>query len=99
MSSAVSFSVLEDWLDRDPDRFEQYLIDHPEVAERFEAVTKLPDHVRTALDHAFDVPTDIAVRLRARLMAFTGTETPAVVMDLFGVGVETMRILFERPDH
>ena len=90
-------SMLEQWLESDPDRFEQYLIDHPEVAERFETVTRLPQNILSALDHAFDVPADISDRMRARLLPFTGTQTPAVVLDLFGVGFETVRLLFERP--
>lgn len=88
------------WLDRDPDRFERYLADHPDQADHVEALVErtfaLGDHLRAALVQAIDVPLGFAERMQTRTMeAASSTDAASVVLDLFGIGAATASLLLD----
>ena len=89
---------LDRWLETDPDRFERYLIRHPEVADVYENLHTLSDQVRSTLSDAVSVPVGLASRLWDRTAERTGTDERAVALDLFGVGFDTFRVLFDTND-
>jgi hypothetical protein len=86
---------LDRWLESDPDRFERYLIKHPEVADFYENMHTLSDQVRSVLSEAVNVPVDLAARLWNRTTERSGTDENSVALDLFGVGFDTFRTLFD----
>ena len=93
----ASPAKLDRWLERDPDRFARYLAAHPEIADRYDDLTRLGNETKDALVAALDVPFDLAARLRTRLAASDDTSPTAVVFDLVGLGVATIRELADPP--
>ena len=89
---------LDHWLETDPDRFERYLRKHPEVADVYENMNTLSDHVRSAFTDAVHAPLDLAERLFDRTGERSDTSDSAVVLDLFGVGFATLKTLFLGPE-
>jgi anti-sigma factor RsiW len=85
---------LDRWLETDPDRFERYLRDHPEVAEVYEQLHQLSDSVRTGLAAVVAAPADLALRLWDRSAERTDTSAAAVTLDLLGLGLRTAQVLF-----
>ncbi len=88
---------LDYWLDHKPAKFERYLADHPEVADRFEAANPLAglaDNVRETLSAAIVAPIDLAARLRERLLGERDDTSPlAVALDLGTLGAATLSML------
>jgi hypothetical protein len=88
---------LEQLLLSNPARFEKYLTRYPDIADQFEAnnpIAGIADSARRVFDSAIDIPTDLATRLRNRIAESQSETTPfAVLMDLAGVGVATLRLV------
>jgi hypothetical protein len=88
---------LEKLLTSNPARFEKYLTRYPEIAEQFELnnpLAGITDSARRVFDSAIDIPNDLAARLRSRIAESQSETTSfAVLMDLAGVGVATLRLL------
>jgi anti-sigma factor RsiW len=84
------------WLDSDTDRFERYITKHPEAADRVEELLALGDDVRDALRAALATavaaPIDLVERIAANLNVNSDTAPSSVIMDLFGVGLETVQL-------
>jgi hypothetical protein len=89
---------LDFWLENDPDRFEKYLIAHPEVGEAYESLYSLSDSVRAALTEAVEVPIDLVARLLDRTAERSDTGAFAISLDLIGVGFSTAMSLFFNAD-
>ncbi len=89
---------LDFWLENDPDRFEKYLISHPEVEEAYEALHAVSTSVRSALTEALDVPIDLVARLLDRTAERSDTGALAVSLDMLGVGFSTAMALFFAAD-
>jgi hypothetical protein len=89
---------LDFWLEHDPDRFEKYLIAHPEIGEAYESLHTLSDTVRTALSDAVEVPVDLVSRLFDRTAERSDTGAVAVSLDMLGVGFSTAMALFFHTD-
>jgi hypothetical protein len=89
---------LDLWLENDPDRFEKYLIAHPEVAEAYESLNSLSVTVRSALSEAVEVPIDLVARLLDRTSERSDTGAFAVSLDMLGVGFSTAMALFFSAD-
>jgi hypothetical protein len=89
---------LDFWLEHDPDRFEKYLIAHPEIGEAYETLHTLSDTVRTALSDAVEVPVDLVSRLFDRTAERSDTGAVAVSLDMLGVGFSTAMALFFHTD-
>lgn len=85
---------LDRWLDTDPDRFERYLEQHPEIADIYEQALQLPDSIRAGLASAMAVPVDLATRLWDRSAERADTGVAAVALDLLGLGLATAQVLF-----
>ena len=86
-------------LEGKPAKLERYLVDHPEAEAELERLSSLPARARSALGEALRAPSDLAERLRSRLAApATATDTQFVVMDLMGVGWQTVRVLMSEPE-
>jgi hypothetical protein len=89
---------LDFWLENDPDRFEKYLIAHPEVGEAYESLHTLSTTVRSALAEAVDAPIDLVARLLDRTAERSDTGAFAVSLDMLGVGFTTAMALFFNAD-
>jgi hypothetical protein len=89
---------LDFWLEHDPDRFEKYLIAHPEVGEAYESLHTLSATVRSALSEAVDVPIDLVARLLDRTAERSDTGAFAVSLDMLSVGFTTAMGLFFNAD-
>ncbi len=89
---------LDFWLENDPDRFEKYLIAHPEVGEAYESLHTLSASVRSALAEAVDVPVDLVARLLDRTAERSDTGAFAVSLDMLGLGLSTAMALFFNAD-
>ncbi len=96
--SPSTIKRLDRWLETDPDRFERYLRKHPEVADVYENMNTLSDHVRSAFTSAVNAPIDLAERLFDRSAEQSDTSEGAVMLDLFGVGFATLKTLFLDPE-
>jgi hypothetical protein len=90
---SVSVARLERWLETDPDRLERYLGRHPEAADLLDAATALPARVRVALVEALEIPEGLAARLLAGVAGQGDAGLGTTVLDLFGSGLATLRIL------
>jgi hypothetical protein len=91
--SPSTIQRLDHWLETDPDRFEKYLRAHPEVADVYENMNSISTTVRTALQGALESPIDIVARFWDRTAERTDTAQAAVVLDLLGVGLATLKTL------
>ena len=89
---------LDFWLEHDPDKFEKYLIAHPDIAEAYESLHTLSATVRAALSEAVDVPIDLVARLLDRTAERSDTGAFAVSLDMLGVGFTTALSLFFNAD-
>ena len=89
---------LDFWLENDPDRFEKYLIAHPEVGDAYESLHNLTDTMRAALSEAVEVPIDLVARLLDRTAERSDTGALAVSLDMLGVGFSTAMALFFQAD-
>jgi hypothetical protein len=89
---------LDFWLENDPDRFEKYLIAHPEVADAYESLHSLSASVRSALTEAVEVPIDLVARLLDRTAERSDTGAFAVSLDMLSVGFSTAMGLFFNAD-
>jgi hypothetical protein len=85
---------LDFWLEHDPDRFERYLRDHPEIESIYEHVNEIGDNVRSALSAAVEAPASLMTFLWDRSAEASDTGAAAVMLDLFGLGPDTARLLF-----
>lgn len=88
---------LEQLLETNPARFEKYLERYPDIADLFETdnpLSGIAESARRAFDAAMDVPNDLAARMRSRIRdSETETSAFAVMMDIAGVGMATLRLL------
>ena len=89
---------LDFWLENDPDRFEKYLIAHPEIGDAYESLHNLTDTMRAALSEAVEVPIDLVARLLDRTAERSDTGALAVSLDMLGVGFSTAMALFFQAD-
>ena len=89
---------LDFWLEHDPDRFEKYLIAHPEIADAYESLHTLSTSVRSALAEAVEVPIDLVARLLDRTAERSDTGAVAVSLDMLSVGFTTAMGLFFSAD-
>jgi hypothetical protein len=89
---------LDFWLEHDPERFEKYLIAHPEVGDAYESLHSLSDTVRATLAEAVEVPLDMVARLLDRTAERSDTGAFAVSLDMLGVGFTTAIALFFNAD-
>jgi hypothetical protein len=99
--TALSFDrqkKLDFWLEHDPDRFEKYLIAHPEIGDAYESLHTLSATVRSALSEAVDVPIDLVARLIDRTAERSDTGAFAVSLDMLSVGFTTAMGLFFSAD-
>jgi hypothetical protein len=85
---------LDFWLENDPDKFEKYLIAHPEIGDAYESLHNLSSTVRAALSEAVEVPVDLVARLLDRTAERSDTGAFAVSLDMLGVGFSTAMTLF-----
>jgi hypothetical protein len=85
---------LDNWLEHDPDRFERYLRDHPEIEALYEGFNEIGDNVRSALREAVAAPITLATFLWDRSSEQSDSGAGAVALDLFGLSFATARILF-----
>ena len=89
---------LDFWLENDPDKFEKYLIAHPEIGDAYESLHNLSSTVRAALSEAVEVPVDLVARLFDRTAERSDTGAFAVSLDMLGVGFGTAVALFFNAD-
>ena len=88
---------LEKLLETKPAKFEKYLARYPELADLFEDVNPFADLsgvARRTLESAVSAPFDFAARMRTRLVDEQQETSPfAVLLDLTGVGLATLKML------
>lgn len=82
-------------LDADPSKLEKHFEQHPEDADRVEALTELSAPMLTGLQGALGAPSDLAARVQARLAGDpVSKESMQITADLFGLAWRTARTLF-----
>jgi hypothetical protein len=95
---SISNQALLELLEDSPDRLERHLIKHPDDVARLESLTELPPSQRLAVEHGVKAPDDIAQRVALRMKVDPSLrELGAVFAELFTLGVQTARVVFESP--
>ncbi len=87
------------WLDDEPSRFERYIEKHPEAADRIDQLLSLGADAQRAITDALSdslaAPVDLMARLTERVVPGHDTAVASVVLDIFGVGGETIKTWFD----
>lgn len=87
--------VLLRWLDHDPARLEQHLLQHPEDTDRLDRLTALPAALVERLADAMVVPEDLAISVRRVVQGSPSRrEAGKVLLDLFGTSWRTAALLW-----
>jgi hypothetical protein len=105
MTSSVNLQLssldrkLMKWLDDEPSKFERYIEKHPEAADRIDQLLSLGLDAQRAISEALTdslaAPVDLLARLSERVVPGNDTAVASVMLDIFGVGGETVRTWFD----